>query len=64
MTMPTAATVAAMERATSDQSSKASGFKSAVTHGIHRPACRMIIAQSGGRSDRCAGRIRILEEVR
>jgi hypothetical protein len=44
MTMPTAATVAAMERATSDQSSKASGFKSAVTHGIHRPACRMIIA--------------------
>jgi hypothetical protein len=64
MTVPSAAPVAAMERAASDQSSKASGFKSAVTHGIRRRACRMIVAQSGGRPDRCAGRIRILEEVR
>ena len=62
--MPIAAILAAMERTTSDQSSKGSGFKSTVTHGIRRRACRMIITQSGGRSDRCAGRIRILEEVR
>ncbi len=64
MTLPTAAILAAMERASSYQPSTVSKFTSAVTRGIHRRACRMIITQSGGRCDRCTGRRRKLEEVR